>query len=71
MSKETLKAQAQGRNGEIDFDIEIENREIADIKVTKSSETKAVFNQRPSASSATTFWLPTASTLTLFPGQPS
>ena len=67
MSKETLKAQAQGRNGEIDFDIEIENREIADIKVTKSSETKA----RPSASSATTFWLPTASTLTLFPGQPS
>ncbi|BBL26792.1 fumarate reductase flavoprotein subunit [Lactobacillus delbrueckii subsp. delbrueckii] len=45
MSKETLKAQAQGRNGEIDFDIEIENREIADIKVTKSSETKAVFNQ--------------------------
>ena len=45
MSKETLKAHAQGRNGEIDFDIEIENREIADIKVTKSSETKAVFNQ--------------------------
>ncbi|WP_296227399.1 FAD-dependent oxidoreductase [uncultured Lactobacillus sp.] len=45
MSKETLKAQAQGRNGEIDFDIEIENREISDIKVTKSSETKAVFNQ--------------------------
>lgn len=45
MSKETLKAQAQGRNGKIDFDIEIENREIADIKVTKSSETKAVFNQ--------------------------
>ena len=26
MSKETLKAQAQGRIGEIDFDIEIENR---------------------------------------------
>ncbi|WP_244661405.1 FAD-dependent oxidoreductase, partial [Lactobacillus nasalidis] len=45
MSKEILKAQAQGRNGEIDFDIELENREIADIKVTKSSETKAVFNQ--------------------------
>lgn len=45
MSKETIKAQAQGRNGEIDFDIELDGNKIEDVKVTKSSETPAVFNQ--------------------------
>lgn len=45
MSKETIKAQAQGRNGEIDFDIEVVDQQLADLKVTKSSETKAVFDQ--------------------------
>ena len=45
MTKKTIKAQANGRNGQIDFDIDLDNNHVDDIKVTKSSETPAIFNQ--------------------------
>lgn len=45
MTKETIKAKANGRNGQIDFDIDVTDNYIDDIKVTKSSETPAIFNQ--------------------------
>ncbi|RVU70340.1 MULTISPECIES: FAD-dependent oxidoreductase [Lactobacillus] len=45
MTKKTIKAQADGRNGEIDFDINVDDNQIKDITVTKSSETPAIFNQ--------------------------
>lgn len=41
----TIKAQADGRNGKIDFDIDVDGNKINDIKVTKNSETPAIFNQ--------------------------
>ncbi len=45
MTKQTIKAQADGRNGQIDFEIDLENNKISDVKVTKNSETLAIFNQ--------------------------
>lgn len=45
MTKKTIKAQANGRNGQIDFDIDLDNNHVDDIKVTKSSETPAIFKQ--------------------------
>ena len=45
MTNQTLKAQAQGRNGKINFEIELSGNHIDDVKVTKSAETPAVFNQ--------------------------
>ena len=45
MANKIIKAQAKGRNGEIDFDIKVTNNHIDDIEVTKSSETPAIFNQ--------------------------
>lgn len=45
MSKKTIKAKAAGRNGQIDFDINVIDDHIADIQVTKSSETPGIFNQ--------------------------
>lgn len=45
MTKETIKAKANGRNGQIDFDIDLDGNHIEDIKVTKSAETPAIFNQ--------------------------
>lgn len=45
MTKQTIKAQANGRNGQIDFEIDLENNKISDVKVTKNSETSAIFNQ--------------------------
>lgn len=45
MSKETIKAKADGRNGQIDFDIDLDGNYIDDVKVTKSAETPAIFNQ--------------------------
>lgn len=45
MAKQTIKAQADGRNGQIDFEIDLENNKISDVKVTKNSETPAIFNQ--------------------------
>lgn len=45
MSEKTIKAQAMGRNGQIDFDIAVANDRIEDIKVTKSSETPGIFKQ--------------------------
>ena len=45
MIKQTIKAQADGRNGQIDFEIDLENNKISDVKVTKNSETPAIFNQ--------------------------
>ncbi len=45
MSKETIKAKADGRNGQIDFDIDLDGNHIDDVKVTKSAETPAIFNQ--------------------------
>ena len=45
MTKQTIKAQADGRNGQIDFEIDLENNKISDVKVTKNSETSAIFNQ--------------------------
>lgn len=45
MTKQTIKAQADGRNGQIDFEINLENNKISDVKVTKNSETPAIFNQ--------------------------
>ncbi|WEV37484.1 FAD-dependent oxidoreductase [Lactobacillus sp. ESL0677] len=45
MVNKTIKAQAEGRNGQIDFEIEINDNGINDLKVTKSSETPAIFNQ--------------------------
>lgn len=45
MTKKTIKAQANGRNGQIDFDIALDNNHVDDIKVTKSSETPAIFKQ--------------------------
>ncbi|MBC6342636.1 FAD-dependent oxidoreductase [Lactobacillus kimbladii] len=45
MSEKTIKATAEGRNGEIDFDIKVENNHIADINVTKTAETPGIFNQ--------------------------
>ena len=45
MSEKTIKAIAEGRNGQIDFDIKVENNRIADINVTKTAETPGIFNQ--------------------------
>lgn len=45
MSEKIIKAQAMGRNGQIDFDIAVANDRIEDIKVTKSSETPGIFKQ--------------------------
>lgn len=45
MTKQTIKAQADGRNGQIDFEIDLENNKISDVKVTKNLETPAIFNQ--------------------------
>ncbi|MBN7277116.1 FAD-dependent oxidoreductase [Lactobacillus acetotolerans] len=45
MSEETIKAHATGHNGDIDFDINVTDNHIDDIKVTKNSETPAIFNQ--------------------------
>lgn len=45
MTKQTIKAQTDGRNGQIDFEIDLENNKISDVKVTKNSETPAIFNQ--------------------------
>ena len=45
MTKQTIKAQADGRNGQIDFEIDLENNKISDVKVTKNSATPAIFNQ--------------------------
>lgn len=45
MTKQTIKAQADGCNGQIDFEIDLENNKISDVKVTKNSETPAIFNQ--------------------------
>ncbi len=45
MSEKTIKATAEGRNGQIDFDIKVENNHIADINVTKTAETPGIFNQ--------------------------
>ncbi|MCT6853698.1 MAG: FAD-dependent oxidoreductase [Lactobacillus panisapium] len=45
MSEKIIKAQAMGRNGQIDFDIVVANDRIEDIKVTKSSETPGIFKQ--------------------------
>ena len=45
MSKETIKAKADGRNGQIDFDIDLDGNHIHDVKVTKSADTPAIFNQ--------------------------
>ncbi|MBD5431059.1 MAG: FAD-dependent oxidoreductase [Lactobacillus sp.] len=45
MTKETIKAQANGRNGKINFDIDVTGNHIDDVKVTQSSETPAIFNQ--------------------------
>lgn len=45
MTEKIIKAQAMGRNGQIDFDIAVANDRIEDIKVTKSSETPGIFKQ--------------------------
>ena len=45
MTEKTIKATAEGRNGQIDFDIKVENNHIADINVTKTAETPGIFNQ--------------------------
>ncbi|WEV71322.1 FAD-dependent oxidoreductase [Lactobacillus sp. ESL0785] len=45
MVKKTIKTQAEGRNGQIDFEIEINDNYINDLTVTKSAETPAIFNQ--------------------------
>ena len=45
MTKETIKAQANGRNGKINFDIDVTGNHNDDVKVTQSSETPAIFNQ--------------------------
>ena len=45
MTHKIIKAQANGRNGQIDFDIDVTDNHIDDIKVTKSSETPAIFRQ--------------------------
>ncbi|QYN57839.1 FAD-dependent oxidoreductase [Lactobacillus panisapium] len=45
MSEKIIKAQAMGRNGQIDFDIAVANDRIEDIKVTKNSETPGIFKQ--------------------------
>ena len=45
MSEKIIKATAEGRNGQIDFDIKVENNQIADINVTKTAETPGIFNQ--------------------------
>lgn len=45
MTEKTIKVQADGRNGKIDFDINVTGNHIDDVKVTKSSETPAIFNQ--------------------------
>ncbi|MBP2056877.1 fumarate reductase flavoprotein subunit [Lactobacillus colini] len=45
MKKEIIKTHAKGKNGQIDFDIDVTDNHINDIKVTKSFETPAIFNQ--------------------------
>lgn len=45
MTDETLKVKSQGRNGEIEFEINLNGDKIEDVQVTKSSETPAIFNQ--------------------------
>lgn len=45
MTKKEIKAQAKGRNGQIDFTISVDDNHIDDIIVNKSSETPAIFNQ--------------------------
>ncbi|MBA1392378.1 FAD-dependent oxidoreductase [Lactobacillus sp. XV13L] len=45
MSERIIKAQAAGRNGQIDFDIAVDGDRIVDLQVTKNSETPGIFNQ--------------------------
>lgn len=45
MTKQTIKAIADGRNGKINFDIDLDQDKIIDVNVTKSAETPAIFNQ--------------------------
>ncbi|MDF7639902.1 FAD-dependent oxidoreductase [Lactobacillus sp. ESL0791] len=45
MTDKKIKAQATGRNGQIDFEIDVTKQHIDDLKVTKSSETPAIFDQ--------------------------
>ncbi|MCT6889429.1 MAG: FMN-binding protein, partial [Lactobacillus sp.] len=45
MTEKIIKATADGRNGQIDFDIKVGNNQIADINVTKTAETPGIFNQ--------------------------
>ena len=45
MSNKIIKAQAEGRNGQIDFEINVDSGKIVDLKVTKSSETPGIFKQ--------------------------
>jgi urocanate reductase len=45
MTRKTIQAHANGRNGQIDFNIDIEDDTIKNVEVTKNSETPAIFNQ--------------------------
>lgn len=45
MTEKIIKAQAEGRNGQIDFEISVDHDRIADLTVTKSSETPGIFKQ--------------------------
>lgn len=45
MTKKEIKAQATGRNGQIDFTINVDENHINNIIVNKNSETPAIFNQ--------------------------
>ena len=42
MTKQTIKAQADGRNGQIDFEIDLENNKKRCQSFTKNSEIKAI-----------------------------
>ncbi|WP_228765786.1 FMN-binding protein [Bombilactobacillus apium] len=45
MTKQKITGQAQAHNGEIDYQIEVQDQKITDFKITHHSETKGIFDQ--------------------------
>lgn len=45
MNQKRIKGQAMGHNGIINYEIDVENNKVEDLKILKHSETSGIFNQ--------------------------
>ncbi len=45
MSKEQVNGQAMGHNGIINYEVDLQDNKIEDLKILKHSETSGIFNQ--------------------------